>query len=696
VQGKMRSFVKFEELKQIPAGSTIISAQLSFFGVVQSEHYSQNNIGDNSFVLRKVLSNWSDTIINWNNQPSSSNVNEVTVYSNIQSRTPDFTNIDVTQLINDLYADSSNNFGISVSLLNEQQEASTFFNSSESSDYTFRPILTLVLRSPCAFISKQIFLSYSPKIGKICKDAIVGTRGGGSGGVASYDASNINLGTLPDLAMSTWTYGGTPGVSRSYLEFNSLTDFILGYRPNQMKILSARLFLYGVANPTHSPQGNCRSCPENINTDSDNSCWISRVTAPWQENTITWNNAPMLASGSVEIPISRSKYNWDVNSLDITDLLNNMIQNPNNQHGFAIRLKDESLSSTDNAKKRSLTFAGFDYPDISKHPRVELVVMYNASNSYFERELVIQPPASVGEDTRLILFKNGGGTTNYGTYPELSAGVWRTGSGNFQHVDERSLLKFDLSSFNQTKFITKADLFLSPTGNTSNSGSTGSWLNRTTSPWSELSVNWNSQPTFTEINRKWIPQHTSSNNYSATVNVTSLVQDMIREPNYGFLWRLNDERFSSGASGTSPNRWIGFASSDHANSWRRPKLVIKYIDQCPPFYVTYSKSQSLYQEAQRDVKAELIDEQEKQNTNLKISPNPIINNTIGILYFSNEAGFADVFVTNPAGIKVVISQKRILVKGLNRIMIDGANLPSGVYYVNLTQNGITKVQKFAK
>lgn len=701
VQGKMRSYLKFEELKGIPAGSTIISAHLSLYGVDQSEYYSQNNVGDNSFLIRKVVGDWNDSTVTWGNQPAVTSTNEVLVFNSILSRTQDMGNIDVTQLVRDLYNDPANNFGLALQLANEAQEASIFFSSSDNSNAELRPRLTLVLNSPCAFLTKLEFKSYVYYKGsymiKDGYDAIVATRGGNSS--YSYDASNINHGLVPDVSMSTWTYNSIPGTVRTYLEFKDLSNFLRYNNASQMRILSARLFLYGIPDPQVAPQGNCASCAENYNTLTDNSCWINRVTSPWSDNTITWNNAPLLANSYNEIPPSQSKYNWDVYSLDIMDLLTGMQNNAFSNYGFAITLKDESLNGTDNSKKRSLSFAGFDYPDRAKRPRIEMVVLMNPGpTNYFEKTLELQPPGTTGEDSKLMLQKNGG-SVGYGSAGELTAADWRSGSGSgYQHVTERSLLRFNLSAMDASKFVTNATLYLNPTGYNSNMGSTGSWLNRAMGTWSEATVHWDNQPPYTEINRRWIPQHTSTNNYSANVNITAMVHDILRtNTNNGFLWRLNDERWSTGASGSAPNRWVGFASSDHGDAWRRPKLVIKYIDQCGPVYTPYSRANTNLAKGELPAAPTeaITDTKEAGIGIITASPNPF-KDQLRILYYAFAAGTAYITVTNAQGVQVLPAQKQTFKSGTNSINFDGSRLSAGVYYITVQQGENKKVQKVAK
>ncbi len=103
------------------------------------------------------------------------------------------------------------------------------------------------------------------------------------------------------------------------------------------------------------------------------------------------------------------------------------------------------------------------------------------------------------------------------------------------------------------------------------SGSNDAVLQRIISPWTE-DVAWSNQPTTTSSNEVTLAQDTISNQ-DYILDVTSLLQDIIADPNnsFGFLLKLNTE---------TPYRLLAFASSDHPNTSLHPKLEITYTLDC--------------------------------------------------------------------------------------------------------------------
>jgi hypothetical protein len=63
-----------------------------------------------------------------------------------------------------------------------------------------------------------------------------------------------------------------------------------------------------------------------------------------------------------------------------------------------------------------------------------------------------------------------------------------------------------------------------------------------TQAWDPTTVTWNTQPTTTTTNRVWVAASTSATE-SLTVNLTTLVQDMVNNPstNYGLMMLLENE-----------------------------------------------------------------------------------------------------------------------------------------------------------
>ena len=180
-------------------------------------------------------------------------------------------------------------------------------------------------------------------------------------------------GTVTDLDALAWTNSGNPSTVRG------LIDFDLSQIPTGAIINSATLTLYH--NPTSS-----NSSAKHQSLSGSNEGLISRVISTWDENTVTWNTQPQTTTqNEVIIPQSTSE-NQDY-SLDVTDLIKDMINNPSSSYGFMIRLKTEQYY-------RSLVFASSDHPNASKHPKLEI--------SYSTNVTGIQEMAN----SKIIIFPN--------------------------------------------------------------------------------------------------------------------------------------------------------------------------------------------------------------------------------------------------------------------------------------------------
>jgi hypothetical protein len=175
-----------------------------------------------------------------------------------------------------------------------------------------------------------------------------------------YAAYNIN--GNPDIVASTWTYnaqGGTQGTARTYLKFIGLDGM-----PDSAIILSAKLSLYGISVGTASPQGNSGYPGSPYSLDND--CWLKRVTADWNPDSLTWNNAPSTTDvNESAIPASTTQWNNDANDIDVTGLVDDMLNTHN--YGFCLQLQTEDIY-------RSLSFASCKVADPAKWPK--LVVQY--------------------------------------------------------------------------------------------------------------------------------------------------------------------------------------------------------------------------------------------------------------------------------------------------------------------------------
>ncbi|SKA03608.1 hypothetical protein SAMN04488128_102396 [Chitinophaga eiseniae] len=84
-------------------------------------------------------------------------------------------------------------------------------------------------------------------------------------------------------------------------------------------------------------------------------------------------------------------------------------------------------------------------------------------------------------------------------------------------------------------------------------GTNPAWIKRVTGPWKASTITWNNQPTTTTTNAVAVPASTSQWNYSVTLNVTALVQDIINSgQNNGFSMQLQTEAYYRSLIFTGP------------------------------------------------------------------------------------------------------------------------------------------------
>lgn len=96
---------------------------------------------NNAMYIRRVVNNWDPTSTNWYNQPATTSDGEVSI-PHTDSPFLDLINIDVTQIVREMY--TSGNYGFMIQLQNEDYWNSRIFCSSNYPDVSKRPRLTIV------------------------------------------------------------------------------------------------------------------------------------------------------------------------------------------------------------------------------------------------------------------------------------------------------------------------------------------------------------------------------------------------------------------------------------------------------------------------------------------------------------------------------------------------------------------------
>jgi hypothetical protein len=140
----VRSFIDFE-FENIPSNATIINASLYLFHRPGQNHSTLS--GSNACYLRRVTSPWEEHTVTWNNQPSTTIINQAEISAST-SGTQDFPNIDITDLVVDIHADTINSYGIAITLQTEQEYRQMYFSSGDSPDENKRPFLIVCYTLP--------------------------------------------------------------------------------------------------------------------------------------------------------------------------------------------------------------------------------------------------------------------------------------------------------------------------------------------------------------------------------------------------------------------------------------------------------------------------------------------------------------------------------------------------------------------
>ncbi|HSZ72339.1 MAG TPA: DNRLRE domain-containing protein [Cytophagaceae bacterium] len=141
-----------------------------------------------------------------------------------------------------------------------------------------------------------------------------------------------NFGNNPTLQTMVATWSLQFGVKRSFINFD------LSAIPTDAEIQSAVLTLFADTlnvGMNYIPYGHSTY-------GGDNTWVIDRVTSPWTENTITWNNQPSVDTvGQITMPASISRF--ETYTVDITHFVKNELIHPDLYYGIMFHLQEELI-----------------------------------------------------------------------------------------------------------------------------------------------------------------------------------------------------------------------------------------------------------------------------------------------------------------------------------------------------------------
>ncbi|MCP4180212.1 MAG: DNRLRE domain-containing protein [bacterium] len=153
------------------------------------------------------------------------------------------------------------------------------------------------------------------------------------------------------LAAMSWTNAGNFNTSRVLIEFD-FSDI-----PAETQIDSASLSLFWVSSDNLTGQ------------TGENAFSIYKITESWQESSVTWNNQPTTSNVDIiNIPKSKSEEQSYLN-IDVTGLVQDMINNPSDNHGFMLKLDEEF-------PYKLVIFGSSNYSDASKRPKLVVYLIY--------------------------------------------------------------------------------------------------------------------------------------------------------------------------------------------------------------------------------------------------------------------------------------------------------------------------------
>lgn len=330
-----RSVFRFN-LSSIPSGAIVQSARLSLYYANPNTYGNapqQSLTHSNECVVRRITSSWTESTVNWNNQPSTTSQDELSLAQSTDSA-QDYLNLDVTAMVQEMV--NSVNNGFMIQMIDESPYARMIFASGDHPDSTKHPVLEITYMDLTCI---TFFL------GPAAEDAAIDDY---------YPAQNRP--NEPEYNLAGWSISGTPVIWRNLFKF----DF--SSIPGNAVIQSANLNLY------YPPINTYGNAPQQSLTHSNVSI-IQRVTGPWSENSVNWyNQPPVTTTDEVTLPQSTDS-SQDYLNIDLKPMVQQMLNSSNN--GFLIRMVDETPYAR-------MIFASGDYSDNSKRPSLE--VCYSVPN----------------------------------------------------------------------------------------------------------------------------------------------------------------------------------------------------------------------------------------------------------------------------------------------------------------------------
>lgn len=214
-----------------------------------------------------------------------------------------------------------------------------------------------------------------------------------------------------------------PGASGGVNKGRGLMKFDLSSIPPDATVFGAFLTLF--------PSGPLApGTVTSVGSTGQNASKVYRITAPWADNTVTWNNQPATTNlNAAALPQSTYSMQTYLN-IDVSALVQDMVADPSNSFGFMLKLDNETPS-------RGLLFYGGLAPNSDMRP--QLVVAYGDcdkvnidENDQGAGRLTISPSIlSPGASVQLDMGRNVSGSSNLVLLNNLGQPVYTRAATNW-------------------------------------------------------------------------------------------------------------------------------------------------------------------------------------------------------------------------------------------------------------------------
>jgi PKD repeat protein len=158
-----------------------------------------------------------------------------------------------------------------------------------------------------------------------------------------------NYGNSVVFKSMAWTHSGVPASHRALIGFD------LSFLSPESTILQASLDLYFKSVE-----------PNGLEHSGENASYLMKITEPWEEDQVTWNNQPATSMEDVVVLPQSTYPDQDYIGIDVTALVQAMVSDPEHNHGLLFRLITEEYY-------RNMTFASGDCDEPAKWPRLEII-----------------------------------------------------------------------------------------------------------------------------------------------------------------------------------------------------------------------------------------------------------------------------------------------------------------------------------